>query len=75
MRAAPTSPGIQSLLGRDEGPEAFRALLNLKILWSATATIGLVWSQLEGGPPFGWAFVAIFGAFNALWTSYRLRLR
>jgi hypothetical protein len=23
----------------------------------------------------GWAFVAIFAVFNAVWTTYRLRLR
>ena len=67
--------GIQSLLGRGEGVETFRAMLNLKIIWSATATIGLLWSQLQGGPPLGWALVAIFAAFNALWVRYRLLLR
>ncbi len=66
--------GIQSLLGRKEGVEAFRAMLNVKIIWSATATIGLVWSELEGGPPLGWAFVAVFATFNAVWTYYRWRL-
>jgi hypothetical protein len=63
--------GIQSLLGRGENAATFRALLNLKIIWSATATLGIIWSQLEGGPPLGWAFAAIFAAFNALWVRYR----
>jgi hypothetical protein len=67
--------GIQSLLGRGEGAAAFRALLNLKIIWSAVATMGLVWSELEGGPALGWAFAAIFAAFNVLWVRYRLLLR
>src|SRR3989442_4945197 len=40
--------GIQSLLGRGEGAAAFRALLNLKIIWSAAATVGLVWSEAGG---------------------------
>ena len=66
--------GIQSLLGRGEGIETFRAMLTLKVIWSATATAGLVWSQLQGGPPMGWAFVAIFAAFNLLWLRYRLLL-
>lgn len=66
--------GIQSLLGRNEGAEAFRAMLNVKIIWSATATLGLVWSALDGGPPFAWAFVAVFATFNAVWTYYRVRL-
>ena len=67
--------GIQSLLGRGEDTPTFRALLNLKIIWSATATLGIVWSQLDGGPALGWALAAIFAAFNALWVRYRLLLR
>ena len=67
--------GIQSLLGRNEPTATFRAMLNLKIIWSACATAGLVWSQLEGGPPLGWAFVGVFGAFNVVWTYFRWRLR
>lgn len=63
--------GIQSLLGRGEDAATFRALLNLKIIWSSAATVGIVWSQLEGGPPFGWVFAAIFAAFNLLWVRYR----
>jgi hypothetical protein len=65
------SVGIQSLLGRDEDAATFRALLNLKIIRSATATLGIIWSQLEGGPPLGWTFAAVFAAFNALWVRYR----
>ena len=67
--------GIQSLLGRSEAVATFRAMLNLKIIWSAVATIGLVWSQLEGGPVLGWAFVAVFASFNVVWTYFRWRLR
>ncbi len=67
--------GIQSLLGRDERAATFRALPNLKIIWSAAATVDLVWSELEGGPALGWAFAAIFAAFNVLWVRYRLLLR
>jgi len=67
--------GIQSLVGRNEAAETFRAMLNLKIIWSATATIGLLWSQLEGGPPLGWGFVAVFATFNAVWSYFRWRLR
>ena len=67
--------GIQSLLGRGESAETFRAMLNLKLIWSAAATVGIVWSQLQGGPALGWAFAGIFAAFNALWLRYWLLLR
>lgn len=66
--------GIQSWLGRDEPRETYKAMLNLKLIWSSTATVGLVWSTLDGGPPMGWAFVAIFAAFNLVWLRYRLLL-
>ncbi len=66
--------GIESLLGRNAGVESFRGMLNLKIIWSAAATVGAVWSQLEGGPVAGWAIVGIFGGFNLLWLRYRLVL-
>lgn len=46
--------GIQSFIGRNEAPATFRAMLNLKVIWSAIATVGLVWSQLDGGPLMGW---------------------
>jgi hypothetical protein len=67
--------GIQSLLGRNESADTFRAMLTLKVIWSATATLGLLWTQLEGGPPVGWCLVAIFAGFHIVWMRYRLRLR
>jgi hypothetical protein len=66
--------GIESFLGRGAGPGAFRALLNLKIIWSAAATLGLVWSQLEGGPAAGWFFAIVFAAFGGVWLRYRLAI-
>ncbi|MBA3462323.1 MAG: hypothetical protein H0T46_20340 [Deltaproteobacteria bacterium] len=66
--------GIESLLGRNAGVEAFRGMLNLKIIWSATAALGVLWSQLEGGHVAGWGVFAIFASFNVLWTRYRILL-
>ncbi len=67
--------GVQSLLGRNGGLEEFRAMLSLKVIWSAFATTGLLWSVLDGGPPAGWLFVAIFAGFNGVWSFYRWKLR
>lgn len=75
VAAALVGIGVQSLLGRNESAEVFQAMLSLKVLWSATATLGILWSVLSGGPPFAWAFVGIFGAFNVIWTRYWLLLR
>lgn len=66
--------GIESYLGRNAGIEAFRAMLNLKVIWSATAAVGVLWSQLDGGPPAGWGVFAIFAGFHLVWLRYRLLL-
>ncbi len=70
--------GIESWLGRNAGRESFRGMLQLKIIWSGFATVGLAWSVIEGGlnyPWLGWAMVGIFAVFHALWWYWRLRLR
>lgn len=72
VAAALLGIGIESYLGRNAGVEAFRAMLNLKVIWSATAAVGVLWSQLDGGPPAGWAVFAIFAGFHLVWLRYRL---
>ena len=67
--------GVESFLGRNATVEAFRAMLNLKVIWSLSAVFGITLSMIQGGPPvLGWAVLAIFGSFCILWISYRLRL-
>jgi len=73
--AALVGIGVQSWRGRHEGREVFRAMLDLKLLWSATATVGLLVSLLQGAPVATGLFAAVFAAFFCLWGSYRLRLR
>lgn len=66
--------GIQSFIGRNEGVEAFRGMLNLKVLWASTATLGILASIAQGAPPMAWGFAAIFGAFGAVWAYWRRQL-
>jgi hypothetical protein len=69
--------GIESLLGRNAEIEVFKSMLNLKVIWSATATIGIAWSLLDGvqgRPFFGWVVLGIFAGFHGLWLYWRLRL-
>ncbi len=66
--------GLQSLLGRNAGVEVFRAMLNLKIIWSASATFGLGLGLLKGGPPVAGLFLVVFVAFTGLWVYYRQRV-
>lgn len=69
--------GIESFLGRSAGPESFRNFLNLKIIWSAAATIGILVSMIQSGRPSlpaEWLLLLTFLLFNVLWVYYRLRL-
>lgn len=63
--------GGESWRMRLGGREAFRTMLDLKIVWSAFAEFGLAWSLLQGGPPILWLLLAIFGGFSAVWIRYR----
>ncbi|MCO4760956.1 MAG: hypothetical protein KC502_05590 [Myxococcales bacterium] len=70
--------GIESLLGRNADAESFRTMLNLKVIWSATASVGIAWSIAEGAhgrPPFAWLVLGIFVVFHLLWVYWRLRMR
>jgi hypothetical protein len=68
--------GIESYLGRNAGPEAYRSMLNLEVIWAATALVGMAVTMSSGrGPWAAWSFIAIFAAFNIVWVTYRLRLR
>ena len=68
--------GIESLLGRDASLDAFRQMLTLKVIWSGTATLGILWSQLAAprAPLAGWGFLAIFAGFHVLWHTWRRRV-
>lgn len=73
--AALVGIGVQSLLGRDEGPESYRSMLSLKCLWSGAAVVGLSLSIAQGAPRMTWVFLAIFVSFAAVWNYYRLLMR
>jgi hypothetical protein len=69
--------GIESFLGRNAGIEAFKGMLNLKIIWSFAAFTGLAWSLAAGdqGKTFWlWILILIFAAFNGMWLYWRIRL-
>ena len=72
--AALVGIGVQSLLGRREGVEVYRAMLTLKCLWSGAAVVGLALSIAQGAPPMTWGFLAIFVAFAVVWNYYRVTL-
>ena len=67
--------GVESLLGRNADADAFRAMLNLKIIWASSAVFGIGLGTILGGPAIGWILLVIFAAFLGLWVYYRLQLR
>lgn len=74
VAAALVGIGTQSLRDRNASLASFKSLLELKMLWSSTAAVGLLWSALTTGPAMAWAFFAVFVGFNALWSYWRLRV-
>lgn len=67
--------GIESYLGRNATIEVYRAMLNLKVIWSSSAILGITLGIWRGGPQAGWLFLGIFGLFWCVWVYYRRRLR
>ncbi len=67
--------GTQSFLGRNDGLEAYKAMLNLKIIWSLSASVGLLVSIAQGAPQAAWAFMSAFIAFAGVWIHYRIRMK
>lgn len=74
VAAALVGIGTISLLVKNQTIEVFRALLSLKILWSATAIMGLSLSLAEGAPRSVWGLLIIFAGFCGLWSFYRVKI-
>jgi len=62
--------GIESWLGRDASIEVYRAMLNLKVIWSSSAIIGIALGLWMGGAKAGWLFLFIFVIFWFIWIYY-----
>ena len=75
VAAALVGIGTQSLLERHSPLARYENMLSLKCLWSATASLGLLWEVIAGAPAAVAAFLGIFVSFNVLWTYWLLRVR
>jgi len=73
--AALLAIGSQSYFCRDAGLEVFTTMLNLKLVWSFAAILGLLISIGQGAPAAVWAFLSLFIAFSGVWTHYRIRFK
>lgn len=74
VAAALLGIGGQSWFGRNAGVKEFRGMLNLKIIWAAAASLGLLIGVLTGGPILAWLGLGVFLSFLALWLFWRFRL-
>jgi bacteriorhodopsin len=50
-------------------------MLNLKIIWSAAASVGIALSLGSVGSPYAWVTLAVFVGFHVIWVYWRLKLR
>ena len=69
--------GIESLLSVKSTAATFMGMLNLKIIWSTTAIVGIVVSLVVAGsqgPRLAWAVCGIFGLFDMVWIYWRRRI-
>lgn len=69
--------GIKSYLVRNAGVEVYSSMLNLKILWSTFAALGLLVSIMQGIEDqslLPWIGLLVFAAFNLLWLYWKYRL-
>jgi hypothetical protein len=67
--------GASSWFCRNAGLEVLKAMLDLKLVWSFSAIVGLVISVGQGAPAPVWAFLSLFIAFFGVWTHYRIRFK
>jgi hypothetical protein len=73
--AALLAIGAQSYFGRNGDLRSCASLLNLKLVWSYAAILGLLLSIGEGAPSAVWAVLSAFIAFAGVWTHYRIRFK
>jgi len=63
--------GGASLSMRQAGSETYRAILELKVIWSLSAIFAISLSLFQGAPKIVWGFLAIFILFSTVWIYYR----
>lgn len=73
VAAALIGIGGVSFLMRHKSAESYDTMLTLKLLWSASAAVGIAWSIVQGADPMAWVLVGIFAVFFVIWAYY-LRL-
>ncbi len=69
--------GVESLLSYNSSLDNYKGLLNLKIIWSLAALIGLLISLIQGDqgrPALLWLLIFTFILFNGLWVYWKVKI-
>ncbi len=66
--------GGNSFLMRNKSKDAYLAMLNLKLLWSSFAVIGIFITMMQGGPVVGWFILLVFLVFFFIWLYFKRRI-
>ena len=66
--------GGASLLMRRGSEETFRAMLDLKVIWSLSAIVAILLSIRDGAPPAAWGILAVFVVFSSAWCWHRFAI-
>ncbi len=69
--------GIESLFIKNSGLESFGGMLNLKIIWSGAAMVGIgisIFQNAQNNQMFLWMTLLIFLIFNLIWIYWKVRL-
>ena len=53
--------------------EAFEIMLTLKIFWSVSAIIVLIWGLVVSGNNWLWLFICVFVVFSFTWFYYKFK--
>jgi hypothetical protein len=71
VAAALIGVGTVSLVMKNANRDSYIALLNMKLIWSASAVLGLVLGYIETRNVFIWLWIIVFIIFFAVWGYYR----
>jgi len=66
--------GGVSFLSYKRSVESYKTMLELKLLWSAAAMIGFVWSFFEGASENVWILFGLFLVFFLVWLYWYRKL-
>jgi len=73
--AALAGIGVTSWRTRHASAAVVRALVGLKVVWSASAILALVLAIGRGAPQLTFLFLSIFLAFCGVWSHHAIRFR